>query len=55
MGKEARREIFISTDTKNRPFLGRFGRKMALHMKENDILFCVFVVFWGFFPLQAFV
>ena len=38
----------ISTDRKNRPFLGRFGRKTGLRAKENRVCFRVFAYFEDF-------
>jgi hypothetical protein len=43
---------YFSTDRKNWPFLGRFGRKTALRAKENDVYFCVFAFFEVFLPCK---
>jgi len=43
--KKAHDATRLSTDTKNRPFLGRFGRKTGVRGKVFDALKCVFSVF----------
>jgi hypothetical protein len=41
------------TDSKNGPYLGRFGRKTAYEHLEKNTLFCTFSRFCGFLRLQV--
>jgi hypothetical protein len=43
------------TDSKNRPVLGRFGRKTGVGRGEKNIFFCLFARFSGFLRLQVVV
>jgi len=41
------------TDSKNEPFLGRFGRKTGDEREKKNTLFCTFSRFGGFLRLQV--